>query len=342
MKKLVQKFASAAPAFVLAASLVGTPVVGAQSARSTGQNHQIALTAVPPRMGDDYTLRVAPGGTVQASIQVRNPTDEPITVETFMRDFIVGSDGQTPIAVDPDVNSRWAISQWTVASPTHSVIEPRQSANITLTITVPKEALPGGRYAMVLHKPVANGGASDSTGAQITAQVGTLLYVIVEGETTEQAAISNFKFDKNLFEMGPTPYSFSVDNNSSFHINPTNGKIVIRNMFGSVSDEISFEGANIFPSGSRDFTGQWNKTWGFGKYTAEITANYGLSNKVMTATTSFWIIPVRLILAMILIIVLVAVVLVSTRTKYSQMLEVEEEKVRKLDEKLKKARRASK
>ncbi len=332
--KIVQKMHAFVPALAVAAALAAfTTVASAQTA-----NRQIALTAVPPRLGDDYSLVVKPGQTVQAVIEVRNPSDVYTNVETFARDFYVAADGETPMPVEgDDMDTKWALSQWLTLTPTVSTIEPRGSSTIVVTIAVPDNALPGGRYAMILHRPVSATGAMTTTGAQINAQVGTLLYVVVDGEVTEDADVETFAF-KGFNEMGPVPYEVDIHNASSLHVRPES-TITIKNMFGKVVDEIALDTKNIFPDSTRSFTGLWNKTWGFGPYTAQLVGTYGTQGNMISATTTFWILPVRLILAILLIGVLVAVVMVSTRTKYTKMIEAEEAKVRKLDEKLKKARR---
>ncbi len=334
--------------FLIAAltlALAGVMSAGTGYAQGLGAaqtNREVALTAVPPRLGDDYTLVVKPGQTIQAAIEVRNPSDSTAVVETSARDFYVAEDGETPMPVESgDINTRWALANWITLTPNTETIEPRQSATILVTITVPEDALPGGRYAMILHKPVTTGSNTNTTGAQINAQVGTLLYVVVDGEVTEHAEVSDFSFTPNFLEMGPANYSLKIHNGSSLHIRPT-GTIKISNMLGKQVGQIEVDSRNIFPDSDRNFDGTWNKTWGFGKYTAEFTGTYGTQSQMLSAVTTFYIVPVRLILAIILAIILVAVVVVATRTKYSKMLEVEEEKVRKLDEKLKKARKSSK
>ncbi len=295
---------------------------------------EITLTAVPPRLGDDYSLVVKPGEKLQTAIEVRNPSDYPATVETFARDFIIGEDGETPIAVEDDVSSKWSLAKWITITPNNVVLKARGSATILVNIEVPAEALPGGRYAMILHKPVTGAENGETTGAKVTAQVGTLLYVLVDGPTTENAVINTFNFDK-FSEFGPIAYKFSIKNNSSLHIRPS-ATIKIKNMFGKELVNLTSDQKNIFPDSSREFTGEWNTHWGFGRYTAVLTGAYGTNlDKILAAEASFWIIPVRAVLATILIIVLIVMIIMTTRKKYKKMLDMEAEKVRKLDEKLK-------
>ncbi len=299
---------------------------------------EIALTAVPPRLGDDYSLVVKPGQKTQTTIEVRNPSAYPATVETFARDFIIAPDGETPIAVEDEVSSKWSLAQWLTVTPNNVALKPYGSAALMVTINVPEDALPGGRYAMVLHKPAMGTGETETTGAKITAQVGTLLYVVVDGEIAEEAEIKDFAF-KKFSEFGPVAYSYKIENNSSLHIRPET-KIVIKNMFGKEMATLAPEQKNIFPDSEREMKGEWNAHWGFGRYTAHLSGIYGASSgkELVPVEARFWIVPVRTILAILLVIILIIIVSVTTRKKYAKMLDLEEEKLNKLDEKLKKAR----
>ena len=323
-------------------SIAGARLVTAQavinSADSENKNRtgEITLTAVPPRLGDDYSLVVKPGENLQTAIEVRNPSDFPATVETFARDFIIGEDGETPIAVEDDVSSKWSLAKWITVTPNNVVLKARGSATILVNIEVPTDALPGGRYAMILHKPVTGVESGETTGAKVTAQVGTLLYVLVDGPITESAGIKSFGFTK-FNEFGPVDYKFAVENNSSLHIRPS-ATIKIKNMLGKEMATVTTDQKNIFPASSREFAGQWDTHWGFGRYTAVLTGMYGTNmDKSLAAETSFWIIPVRAVLAVILLIVLIVLIIMTTKRKYKKMLDLEAEKIRRLDEKLKNA-----
>ncbi len=336
-KKKITFFATIVSLSIINATLISaqTEINSIASTEKDSQN-EITLTAVPPRLGDDYSLTVKPGENLQTAIEVRNPADYPATVETFARDFIIGEDGETPIAVEDEVSSKWSLAKWVTVTPNNVVLKPRGSATILVNIDVPADALPGGRYAMILHKPVTGVENGETTGAKVTAQVGTLLYVLVDGPVVENAVVDSFNFTK-FSEFGPVSYKLVIANNSSLHIKPT-ATIKVKNMFGKEVANLTTDQKNIFPDSKREFKGEWSTHWGFGRYTAALTGTYGTDmNKEVAAVTSFWIIPVRAILAVILVIVLIVMIIISTKRKYRKMLDLEMEKVKKLNEKIKSA-----
>ena len=303
-----------------------------------GTADDVSLTVVPPRLGDDYNLIAKPGETLQTSVEVRNSGEAPVVVETFIKDFIIDSTGSQPLPVNLEqANPRWQMSQWVTLTPNTNVIEPRGSATVIVTITVPETPLPGGRYAMILHRPVVAESGTVGSGAQISVQAGTLLYLIVDGALVEKANIDEFKIPK-LLETGPVPFNIRLRNDSSYHLQPALN-ITITNIFGRQVENQTLEALNVFPDSSRDFSGEWKKTWGFGPYTATVNGTYGLNltdvgAQKLTASTTFWLIPWKIIILVGIILAVLLLIILSSRRKYRQLLEAEEEKVRKLDEKL--------
>lgn len=263
----------------------------------------VTLVAIPPRLGEDGTLVAQPGETLQVQVQVRNATNEPITIATIAEDFIVGEDGRTPIPVNEQTSSRWSLASW-LQLPLNTVRVPAQSSqSVPVIIQVPADALPGGRYAMIMHQPVvgeAGQDVSDATAnaAKITQRVGTLVYLRVAGDITENAAIRNFTVP-SLVEFGPVPITFDVENLSDIHIRP-GIEVTIRNMFGQPVEQFVLEQKNVFPYTYRDFATEWDRVWGLGRYRVELQMVYGEQGQVVTASHVFWMFPLKLILTLLI------------------------------------------
>jgi hypothetical protein len=292
------------------------------------------LVTMPPRTGEDGQIRIEPGEKYQTNIRVRNVSERTLTLRSFAQDFIVREDGETPIPVQDTVTNRWSLANWMVVAPNLHTLAPKETAEMSILIEVPENAMPGGKYAMVVHEPTDGTDLSDVQGAiaAISQRVGTLFYVIVEGPINEEAYIRNFKF-KKFQEFGPVPYSFTVRNQSDVHIRPRMN-IDIFNMLGKKSDSITVDSKNIFPLNSRDFAGKWDKIWGFGLYTAKLTASYGESGQVTVATANFWIVPVRIILSILFGGLLIAAIVMATKRYSEKKYQLEQEKVKELQKKL--------
>ena len=276
---------------------------------------QSSLTAIPTRLGDDNSVKIKPGEMKQVEVRVLNSGSKTMTVATDALDFTVGEDGATPVAITETVEggNRWSLASWLTMTPNEQTLRPGQSGIINVLINVPEDALPGGHYAMITHRPTLGPISKDSNEASsaINQRVGTLLYVQVEGPINEEAYITNFLIPK-FMEFGPVPYSFVVDNRSDIHITPKMG-ITIKNMFGKTVETAQLDTRNIFPFTSRTLDGQWDRIWGFGRYTAEIVMSYGEEGKVVISRTSFWLIPVKLLIAIGVIFLTLVAIIISVR-----------------------------
>lgn len=294
----------------------------------------LTLVAMPPRAGDDGQLRVAPGETLQTNIRVRNISSQPVTLRSYTQDFIVKEDGITPIPVQESVTNRWSLANWVTVTPNRHTLAPEETAEMVVVIEIPEDAMPGGRYTMILHEPVDGDDITqiDGSGTGVNQRIGTLFYVIVDGPINEEAFVRDFRF-KRFQEFGPVPYAFSIRNQSDIHIRPRMS-IDIFNMLGQKSDSIEVDSANIFPLNSRDFAGKWDKIWGFGLYTAKLTASYGETGQVIVDSTNFWIVPVRIILSILFGGLLITVIVIAVKRHSEQKYMLEQEKVKELQKQL--------
>ncbi len=312
-----------------------SPVPVSSQTDSELTNTQVQLTAIPPRLGDDNSLRAQPGQTIQTSIRVRNTSSQSQTIETLVEDFIIGTDGEQPIPVNEETPTQWSLASWVSLSPTRQVVRPNETVTVNVLIEVPEDALPGGRYAMVMHQPVAEGSTS-GTASGVSQRVGTLLYLVIEGDINEEAYITDVTVPR-FSEFGPIPFSFTVDNRSDVHVRPMI-TVDVKNMLGQPSESLAVETKNIFPYTSRGFEKTWDRVWGFGRYTATITAAYGSQGRIAQQVVAFWIIPVKLLLAIGVAISTLAVIALLIRRHLlhrsnfqSQQIEMLEEKLKKLE-----------
>lgn len=268
----------------------------------------MALTATPVRLGDDFSISLSPGEKKQVQVKVRNGSSDPVILQSSAIDFVVGDDGATPLVVDKiQSNNRWSLASWLTLAPAENKLASEEMATVNVLIEVPKDALPGGHYAMIYHSPINEVKPEDSSsGSGISQRVGTLLYVVVKGPINEEAYINRFDWPKFL-ENGPVKFSLNIDNQSDIHIS-AKPVLKIYNLFGKEVANIELESKNIFPKSERSFLGSWDRIWGFGYYKAVVEAAYGSQGQVVTAVSSLFMIPVKIIL-LVLILVLIGVTL---------------------------------
>ncbi len=342
LKKAIVITAVVGLAFVLfkQTTLAAPPTLSASKA-TTSQLSQLTLTAIPPRLGDAGRLTGSPGQIIRTSIRVKNNSASPVRVDSQALDFILADDNKTPIPLSGvnDVSNRWSLASWVTLVPNSQVLKPNETKPISLVIQIPKNALPGGHYAMVVHQPSlslakmkqADQGQPDTlTG--VNQRVGTLLYLIVKGKINEEAMIRELKFP-HLTEFGPIPFSFTVENMSDMHIRPAL-QVTIKNLFGKTVAQIPLETKNIFPLTSREFQGSWDKVWGTGHYTATVSVIYGEHGKMAIAKTAFWFLPVTLIAAVLVVLLTLLAAGIAIRRHLIYRKESQARKIAELETEL--------
>jgi hypothetical protein len=278
-------------------------------AQTAQAQSSITLTAIPPRV----EIKAKPGETVQETIKVRNDTDTEIPVTSEVIDFIVIDDKGTPLPVDEEVSGRWSLASWITIAPTKLILQPREVQPIYVVVTVPEDALPGGHYAMVLHQPLAEATIAQETGSMVAQKVGSLFFLTVEGPITEDAK-ARLIADKAFAEYGPINFTAIINNLSDVHIRPI-ASIEVKNMLNQMSSLINLEEYNIFPLKSRSYTASFPGKWHFGRYTATLTAAYGIQGNKAKAQVIFWIIPWKLILVIILLILVILITYYTVKKK---------------------------
>jgi len=270
----------------------------------------VGLSAIPPRL----EVTVKPDGVVTEIVKVRNESNQERIISTEIRDFIVTDNIGTPVILNnlDDSSNRWAASNWIQISPTSVKLKPGETKNLSLTVLPPKNALPGGHYAMIIYGP-DKASSINSTGASIQANVGTLIYITIPGNIKENAIVQSFTAPK-FSEFGPINFNATIKNSSDIHIQPV-GAITIKNWFGFKTAQLALEPTNIFPYTSRDFQNTLNKKWLFGRYQANFQAIYGTTGALVSATIFFWVIPWRLLILTLVALAIIVTIVILTKNK---------------------------
>lgn len=266
----------------------------------------ISIVVSPPRTDIDLN----PAETTQKTIKVTNAGTTELILAAQVFDFIVQDDSGTPIKVTEEASGRFLASPWFTLETDELVIPPKETTLLSLTITAPPDALPGGHYAGVYFEPKSRRG-ENKTVSYTNAQVGSLFAITVSGNLNYDALIKDFAPSNNLFEFGPVDFSLMVENQSDTHIRPQT-TITIRDMLGRQLETLNLDTINIFPFSSRELSARWENIWGFGKYQATATIVYG-SGLTTSRDTSFWIIPYRLIAAILVIILVLLATTISIK-----------------------------
>jgi len=261
-------------------------------AQTTGAeaSSSLGLIVSPPLVEKS----VSPGESVSDVIKVTNPTTSVLSVSVSVKDFVAkGETGDRTFINSADNTSPYVLGKW-ISFDDKFTLGANESKDIEYSVNVPKDAEPGGHYAVILFSPTTNDSSTnDSSGAIIMPSVGPTLLITVNGDIKYNAKIKEFSTEKNFYLESKNKINFKTrfENNGSVHVVPT-GNIVIKNTLGKTVStiDVNKEKSHVLSDSIRAFNSSWEKSYGFGLYKATLTLNYG-DGKTMSGDVSFWIIP---------------------------------------------------
>lgn len=268
-----------------------------------------ALEIDPPLI----TLTANPGQVIKTQIKLRDASGGKLLVTNQINDFTAaGEDGTPKIITGDDSNNPFSLKNWIAPLP-NQLLSPNQIINAPVTISVPSNASPGGHYGVIRFTgtaPQLNG-----SGVALTASLGALVLLTVNGNIQDNLSVQEFSVNKDgmtgsLFESTPLNFVVRLDNTGNVQEQPS-GHILVTDMFGKavVGMVVNAPPRNILPDSIRKFTSTIDQTnignkKLFGRYTAELDLSYGVkTNKTLTSTITFWVIPYKLITLIIALLI---------------------------------------
>jgi hypothetical protein len=288
---------------------------------NTGQ----ALEIAPPLV----YLNVNPGQKTTAQILIRDVSNSPLNVTGQVNDFVATGETGTPkVILDNNTNDPYSMKAWVAPIPTLQLV-PKQIKTLTITINVPSDASPGGHYGVVRFTgtaPSING----TNGVTLSASIGALMLLTVSGNIHHSLTVKEFSVNhggktSSIFQSGPLNFVERITNSGNVHEQPT-GQITVKDMFGRklATLPVNQPPGNVLPGSTRKFSQKLDKSvigskHLFGRYTANLSMTYGTATKQnLTATTTFWVIPLKTIAIVIIGLVALFFILRFAIRRYNQ------------------------
>lgn len=277
-------------------SVVTSRQATAQANEDVGQ----ALEIAPPVVN----LTADPGQTVTTEIILRDVSDGPLIVTNQINDFTAdGEDGIPRLLLEEGEESPYSMRDW-FEPISELTLEPRTLTRLPITISVPADAAPGGYFSVIRFTGVAPG--VDGNGVGLSASIGALVFMNVNGDANEQMSIEEFFTTTagkktSIFQSAPVDFSVRLNNTGNTYEQPT-GRITITDMFGQKVGivNVNLPPRNVLPGSIRKFDQSLDSSvignkFLFGLYNAELEVTYGTDQPPIKSSLSFWVIPYTLI-----------------------------------------------
>ncbi len=276
-------------AFVIAIILLLSVFLNFTSAQNVISSQSLEVS--PP----SQELQADPGQTITAKAKVRNKSADSININVRIEDFTAqGEEGQVALLE----KGPQSLTSWITLDSDTFPLRPNEAKEIVAKISVPKEAA-GGHYGSFVFS-IGGGEAAPGT-ATVAQELASLFLIRISGPISEKLLISEFKSPAFL-EFGPVPFTLKFTNSGNVHVKPF-GLINITDVFGRVVKDVVVRGeTNIFPGASRIVTVSYDDKLLLGPFKAQAVLNFGSKNESLTATTTFFVFPVRIAAATLLVL----------------------------------------
>jgi len=274
-------------------------------------------------------LSANPGDTAKATIKLTNLSSSQLQIETEANDFGSKNEtGEPNIIFEDNTDTPYSLKSWIRLADSFS-IKSKETKTIDFPIKVPKDAEPGGHYAVVRFTGSAT--AADGSNVALSASIGSLVMLKVSGQTQQKATVASFYAahsnfaQTSFFETPPVTFVERLKNEGNIHLKPT-GTVQVKDMFGHVVSTERVNGdpsdaknqpRSVLPQSIRRFDQTLKDKPMIGKYTATLSLAYGDTNQKLEQTIEFWVVPYKQIIAAILGLAALIYLLIVGIKKYN-------------------------
>lgn len=295
-----------------------------------------ALADTPAATGAANGLRISPvrtdltinaGSSQTIDVYITNLTSSSADIQGVVDDFTAGSDesGTPSILLNGQQAPNHSLKNYVSPIGTFT-LAPKQDKDVKVTISIPKGVSGGGYFGAVRFLPASSNGNKN---VNLAASVGSLVLVTVPGPVTEQMDIASFdvrRMNTTTNQLGNPGVFFTskanlngvvrFDNTGNLQEAPF-GKMLLKKgktVIGSYEINNSDPRGNVLPDSIRRFSIPLTGLSNFGKYTLEGNFGYGTKGQLLSATTSFYIVPVSAIIVAIVVLVVIVLAIIFLRS----------------------------
>lgn len=265
-------------------------------------------------------LTIKPGTSQTIDVYVQNLTDQTANLQGIINDF----------TANPNESGTPAILLNGQKAPSHSLksyvqpigtftLGPNATKDVKVTISIPSGLAGGGYFGVVRFAPASAG--SGGKNVNLTASVGSLLLVTVPGKIVEQMDIASFDVrhvnpKANTLTSGPSTLFTNhkslgavvrFDNTGNLQEAPF-GNIILKKgkkTLATYQVNNTTPRGDVLPDSIRYFMAPLTGIGSFGRYTIQGNFGYGSTGQLLTAQTSFYIVPITLLIVVGVIILLI-------------------------------------
>ena len=267
-------------------------------------------------------LFMKPGERVKKEIYVTNRSGKDMTFKVEIEDFRGSRDLDEVTVLLGDEKGPYSLKDYIHPEILNFSLKHGERMILPVEVAIPNNAEPGGLYGSVIITDTTNITKEQKTEKErvksqttLISRLSALFFVRVAGDVAEDGSLKSFKTDKNFYEQSPINFEIQYENNGSIHENAY-GLIEINNFLGKKVEEIRVDPFFAMPDSIRKRSVEFNRKWLIGRYSATLKLNRGYQDIIDEKTVTFWVIPWKLILLLILVIAFIIWLMKKISSKF--------------------------
>lgn len=266
-------------------------LLGGTSAQADG----ISLSVSPARLDFEVTA----GQSLTDAIEVTNHTDKPARVRVHALDFVVGPSGD--FVYPAAGSSTYSAAKWITVPEAEFTLKAQEKRKISYTIDVPKDAEPGGHYAMLFFETAAG----EPGNVQVTGRVGCQVLLTVAGPIQRSLSIEALSVPRLAFGAGDEA-TILVRNIGNVHALPA-GYVQVWGGLPGTERHWELPLVTLLPNSTHEYRVVMDPLPWLGRVRAKTEVKYGpkfgVFDQSVAATVDFYVVSWKVILIADLLLV---------------------------------------
>ncbi len=230
-------------------------------------------------------ITIDPGNSKDIVLTVINNENFTQIVRPEFQTYTSHNEAGYPVAKKMEKDDPDNIISWIEFENEKIEVEGNSEINVKATITVPKNAEPGGRYGALIYGPIL----PNASGVSIRTRVASLLLLSVSGDEKFDGEVLDFKVanEGKIYSDKGINFIVSFKNNGNVHTSPNGNisilnekreeiasiyKVIDNNKKEIISNEIpvNLYGNFVLPNLKRDYESLWKENVVNGQITAKL------------------------------------------------------------------------
>lgn len=272
-------------------------------------------------------LTIKPGTSQTIDVYVTNITNGTAQLQGVVDDFTAGNNenGTPAILLNGQQAPSHSLKNYVSPIGTFS-LAPQATKDLKVTISIPKGVAGGGYFGAVRIVPAAT---NTNKNVNLAASVASLIIVTVPGPVSQEMNIASFdvrQMNSKTSQLSSPSVLFTTNkslygvvrfqNGGNLQEEPF-GKMVLKkgnNIIATFPINNTTPPGNVLPDSIRLFSAQLTGLGSFGKYTLEGNFGYGTTGQLLSAQTTFYVVPIAAIIIAIVVLFVIVLGIFLLRT----------------------------